>query len=161
MVIYNGDFFDWLFVEVWVVVYGLSMQQEIGFQKDSQGEYKVFQCIYMDCFRWVKRDSYFFVGSYNFKVVVKVKLGYDFVELDLEDMCWMVMEQFQILVMYFVLDVVVIYYLYMKYVYLFIFVLCIIIFMEFDEVLWKGFGILCEVLLMVQVFYVNIIFFNK
>lgn len=28
------------------------MYQEIGFQKDSQGEYKAPQCIHMDCLRW-------------------------------------------------------------------------------------------------------------
>lgn len=28
------------------------MYEEIGFQKDSQGEYKAPQCIHMDCLRW-------------------------------------------------------------------------------------------------------------
>lgn len=28
------------------------MYQEIGFQKDSQGEYKASQCIHMDCLRY-------------------------------------------------------------------------------------------------------------
>lgn len=42
--------------------------------------------LYLDCFAWVKRDFYFFVGSYGLKVVIKVKLKYDLVEVDLEDM---------------------------------------------------------------------------
>lgn len=41
------------FVEARAATHGLSMYQEIGFQKDSQGEYKAPQCIHMDCLRYV------------------------------------------------------------------------------------------------------------
>ncbi|XP_027422941.1 DNA polymerase epsilon catalytic subunit A isoform X2 [Bos indicus x Bos taurus] len=161
MVTYNGDFFDWPFVEARAAVHGLSMYQEIGFQKDSQGEYKSPQCIHMDCLRWVKRDSYLPVGSHNLKAAAKAKLGYDPVELDPEDMCRMATEQPQTLATYSVSDAVATYYLYMKYVHPFIFALCTIIPMEPDEVLRKGSGTLCEALLMVQAFHANIIFPNK
>lgn len=40
------------FVEARAAAHGLSMYEEIGFQKDSQGEYKAPQCIHMDCLRW-------------------------------------------------------------------------------------------------------------
>uniref|UniRef100_A0A8C5NU58 DNA polymerase epsilon catalytic subunit n=1 Tax=Jaculus jaculus TaxID=51337 RepID=A0A8C5NU58_JACJA len=142
-------------------VHGLSMYQEIGFQKDSQGEYKAPQCIHMDCLRWVKRDSYLPVGSHNLKAAAKAKLGYDPVELDPEDMCRMATEQPQTLATYSVSDAVATYYLYMKYVHPFIFALCTIIPMEPDEVLRKGSGTLCEALLMVQAFHANIVFPNK
>ncbi|XP_006147397.3 DNA polymerase epsilon catalytic subunit A [Tupaia chinensis] len=161
MVTYNGDFFDWPFVEARAAVHGLSMHQEIGFQQDSQGEYKAPQCIHMDCLRWVKRDSYLPVGSHNLKAAAKAKLGYDPVELDPEDMCRMATEQPQTLATYSVSDAVATYYLYMKYVHPFIFALCTIIPMEPDEVLRKGSGTLCEALLMVQAFHANIIFPNK
>nr|XP_020761351.1 DNA polymerase epsilon catalytic subunit A isoform X4 [Odocoileus virginianus texanus] len=161
MVTYNGDFFDWPFVEARAAVHGLSMYQEIGFQKDSQGEYKSPQCIHMDCLRWVKRDSYLPVGSHNLKAAAKAKLGYDPVELDPEDMCRMATEQPQTLATYSVSDAVATYYLYMKYVHPFIFALCTIIPMEPDEVLRKGSGTLCEALLMVQAFHANIVFPNK
>ncbi|XP_005403009.1 PREDICTED: DNA polymerase epsilon catalytic subunit A isoform X4 [Chinchilla lanigera] len=161
MVTYNGDFFDWPFVEARAAVHGLSMYQEIGFQKDSQGEYKAPHCIHMDCLRWVKRDSYLPVGSHNLKAAAKAKLGYDPVELDPEDMCRMATEQPQTLATYSVSDAVATYYLYMKYVHPFIFALCTIIPMEPDEVLRKGSGTLCEALLMVQAFHANIIFPNK
>ncbi|MEJ1281892.1 polymerase (DNA directed) epsilon [Cricetulus griseus] len=161
MVTYNGDFFDWPFVEARAATHGLSMYQEIGFQKDSQGEYKAPQCIHMDCLRWVKRDSYLPVGSHNLKAAAKAKLGYDPVELDPEDMCRMATEQPQTLATYSVSDAVATYYLYMKYVHPFIFALCTIIPMEPDEVLRKGSGTLCEALLMVQAFHANIIFPNK
>ncbi|OWK14641.1 POLE [Cervus elaphus hippelaphus] len=144
MVTYNGDFFDWPFVEARAAVHGLSMYQEIGFQKDSQGEYKSPQCIHMDCLRWVKRDSYLPVGSHNLKAAAKAKLGYD-----------------PTLATYSVSDAVATYYLYMKYVHPFIFALCTIIPMEPDEVLRKGSGTLCEALLMVQAFHANIVFPNK
>ncbi|XP_019487455.1 PREDICTED: DNA polymerase epsilon catalytic subunit A [Hipposideros armiger] len=161
MVTYNGDFFDWPFVETRAAAHGLNMYEEIGFQKDSQGEYKAPQCIHMDCLRWVKRDSYLPVGSHNLKAAAKAKLGYDPVELDPEDMCRMATEQPQTLATYSVSDAVATYYLYMKYVHPFIFALCTIIPMEPDEVLRKGSGTLCEALLMVQAFHANIIFPNK
>jgi DNA polymerase epsilon subunit 1 len=40
----------------------------------------------MDCFRWVKRDSYLPVGSHGLKAVAKAKLGYNPDEIDPEDM---------------------------------------------------------------------------
>ncbi|KAJ8415285.1 hypothetical protein AAFF_G00422650 [Aldrovandia affinis] len=131
-VTYNGDFFDWPFVETRAAQHGLNMYREIGFQKDSQGEYKASQAIHMDCLRWVKRDSYLPVGK-----------------------------EPQTLATYSVSDAVATYYLYMKYVHPFIFALCTIIPMEPDEVLRKGSGTLCEALLMVQAFHANIIFPNK
>ncbi|XP_043925704.1 DNA polymerase epsilon catalytic subunit A [Protopterus annectens] len=160
-VTYNGDFFDWPFVEARAEVHGLNMYREIGFQKDSQGEYKSSQCIHMDCFRWVKRDSYLPVGSHNLKAAAKAKLGYDPVELDPEEMCRMATEEPQVLATYSVSDAVATYYMYMKYVHPFIFALCTIIPMEPDEVLRKGSGTLCEALLMVQAYHANIIFPNK
>ncbi|XP_031425753.1 DNA polymerase epsilon catalytic subunit A-like [Clupea harengus] len=160
-VTYNGDFFDWPFVETRAAHHGLNMYREIGFQKDNQGEYKSSQAIHMDCLRWVKRDSYLPVGSHNLKAAAKAKLSYDPVELDPEEMCRMATEQPQTLATYSVSDAVATYYLYMKYVHPFIFALCTIIPMEPDEVLRKGSGTLCEALLMVQAFHANIIFPNK
>uniref|UniRef100_A0A8B9R8J5 DNA polymerase epsilon catalytic subunit n=1 Tax=Astyanax mexicanus TaxID=7994 RepID=A0A8B9R8J5_ASTMX len=160
-VTYNGDFFDWPFVETRAAIHGLSMHQEIGFQKDNQGEYKASQAIHMDCLRWVKRDSYLPVGSHNLKAAAKAKLSYDPVELDPEEMCRMATEEPQTLATYSVSDAVATYYLYMKYVHPFIFALCTIIPMEPDEVLRKGSGTLCEALLMVQAFHANIVFPNK
>ncbi|XP_053510024.1 DNA polymerase epsilon catalytic subunit A [Ictalurus furcatus] len=160
-VTYNGDFFDWPFIEVRASHHNLNMYQEIGFQKDSQGEYKASQSIHMDCLRWVKRDSYLPVGSHNLKAAAKAKLSYDPVELDPEEMCRMATEEPQTLATYSVSDAVATYYLYMKYVHPFIFALCTIIPMEPDEVLRKGSGTLCEALLMVQAFHANIVFPNK
>jgi len=39
------------FVETRAAQHGLNMHQEIGFQKDNQGEYKASQAIHMDCLR--------------------------------------------------------------------------------------------------------------
>lgn len=160
-VTYNGDFFDWPFIETRAAQHGLNMHREIGFQKDNQGEYKASQAVHMDCFRWVKRDSYLPVGSHNLKAAAKAKLSYDPVELDPEEMCRMATEEPQTLATYSVSDAVATYYLYMKYVHPFIFALCTIIPMEPDEVLRKGSGTLCEALLMVQAFHCNIVFPNK
>lgn len=161
IVTYNGDFFDWSFVEARSAVHGLNMAKMIGWERDKEGVYSCRSTIHMDCFNWVKRDSYLPVGSQNLKAVAKAKLRYDPVELDPEEMCRMAAEQPQVMANYSVSDAVATYYLYMKYVHPFIFALCTIIPMEPDEVLRKGSGTLCETLLMVQAFQANIIFPNK
>jgi DNA polymerase epsilon subunit 1 len=161
IVTYNGDVFDWPFLDARAEFHHINMLREIGFAADSQNEFKCRSCIHMDAFRWVKRDSYLPVGSQNLKATTKAKLRYDPVELDPEDMCRLACEQPQVLANYSVSDAVATYYLYMKYVHPFIFALCTIIPMEPDEVLRKGSGTLCEALLMVQAYHGNIIFPNK
>jgi DNA polymerase epsilon subunit 1 len=104
----------------------------------------------MDAYRWVKRDSYLPQGSQGLKAVTTAKLGYNPMELDPEDMTRFASEQPQVLAQYSVSDAVATYYLYMKYVHPFIFSLCNIIPLTPDEVLRKGSGTLCEILLMVS-----------
>ncbi len=143
-VTYNGDFFDWPFVEARAAVHGLDMAREIGFAKNREGVYCSRPAAHMDAFCWVKRDSYLPVGSQNLKAAAKAKLRYDPVELDPEDMCRMAAEQPQDLANYSVSDAVATYYLYMKYVHPFCYALCTIIPMEPDEVLsqtWFGFNL--------------------
>jgi DNA polymerase epsilon subunit 1 len=62
---------------------------------------------------------------------------------------------------YSVSDAVATYYLYMTYIHPFIFSLSTIIPMTPDEVLRKGSGTLCEMLLMVQAYKANIAAPNK
>ncbi|KAG0052419.1 DNA polymerase epsilon catalytic subunit [Gryganskiella cystojenkinii] len=160
-VTYNGDFFDWPFVEARSKVHGIDMFQEIGVKKDDEDEYKSNDAVHMDAFRWVKRDSYLPMGSQGLKSVTKAKLGYNPMEIDPEDMTRFASERPQTLAQYSVSDAVATYYLYMKYVHPFIFSLCNIIPMNPDEVLRKGSGTLCETLLMVEAFRGNIIMPNK
>lgn len=160
-VTYNGDFFDWPFVEGRAKVHGIDMYQEIGVYKDDEDEYKCKHATHMDAFRWVKRDSYLPQGSQGLKAVTTAKLGYNPMELDPEDMTRFASEQPQTLAQYSVSDAVATYYLYMKYVHPFIFSLCNIIPLVPDEVLRKGTGTLCELLLMVEAFRVNVIMPNK
>ncbi|KAG9322756.1 hypothetical protein KVV02_007016 [Mortierella alpina] len=160
-VTYNGDFFDWPFVEARAKIHGIDMFHEIGVKKDDEDEYKSNTAVHMDAFRWVKRDSYLPMGSQGLKAVTKEKLGYNPMELDPEDMTRYASERPQTLAQYSVSDAVATYYLYMKYVHPFIFSLCNIIPMNPDEVLRKGSGTLCETLLMVEAFQGNIIMPNK
>ena len=46
-------------------------------------------------YRWVKRDSYLPVGSQSLKAAAKAKLRYDPVELDPEELCRLVFQQYQ------------------------------------------------------------------
>ena len=87
--------------------------------------------------------------------MTKAKLGYDPVEVPPEDMMRMAQEEPQGMASYSVSDAVSTYYLYMTYIHPFIFSLASIIPMPPDEVLRKGSGTLCEMLLMVQAFQVR------
>lgn len=158
---FNGDFFDWPFVEARSRFHDVDMFEEIGFAKDNEGEYKSKYCIHMDCFRWVKRDSYLPQGSQGLKAVTTAKLGYNPAELDPELMTPYAYERPQYLSEYSVSDAVATYYLYYKYVHPFVFSLCTIIPLNPDEVLRKGTGTLCEMLLMVQAYKHDIVLPNK
>lgn len=167
VVTYNGDFFDWPFLETRCAVYGLDMRYELGVEQvgggDSgiDGEYRGRCSVHMDAFSWVKRDSYLPQGSQGLKAVTKYKLGYDPVEVDPEDMVPLARDRPVHMASYSVSDAVATYYLYMKYVHMFIFSLCTIIPMGPEDVLRKGSGTLCEVLLMVQACEKDIICPNK
>lgn len=47
---YNGDFFDWKFVEARATFHGLDMAKDIGFSASKDGIYSCRPCIHMDCF---------------------------------------------------------------------------------------------------------------
>ncbi|KAI5855289.1 DNA polymerase epsilon catalytic subunit A [Tricharina praecox] len=161
IVTYNGDFFDWPFIEARASFLGIDMYQEIGFRKDTEDLYKSNYCVHMDAFSWVRRDSYLPQGSQGLKAVCVAKLGYDPDELDPELMTRYAAEKPQTLAEYSVSDAVATYYLYMKYVHPFIFSLCTIIPLNPDDVLRKGTGTLCEMLLMVQAYQKGIVLPNK
>ncbi|CAH8671442.1 unnamed protein product [Schistosoma rodhaini] len=171
LVTYNGDHFDWPFIEVRAASYGLSMSEEIGFSRQkgtvgpgrdgSSGEYLSRPAVHIDCLCWVKRDSYLPVGARGLKAVAKAKLRYDPIEVDPELMCRMAHESPRELANYSVSDAVATYYLYMKYVHPFVFALCTILPLNPDDVLRKGSGTLCEALLMVQAYAANVIFPHK
>ena len=161
MVTYNGDFFDWPFVETRASVHGIDMYQEIGFRKNSEDIYQSNYCAHMDAFSWVNRDSYLPQGSRGLKAVTVAKLGYDPDELDPELMTPYASERPQTLAEYSVSDAVATYYLYMKYVHPFIFSLCNIVPLGPDDTLRKGTGTLCEMLLMVQAYKHQIVLPNK
>ncbi len=158
---YNGDFFDWPFVDARASVNGIDMYQEIGWRKGAEDQYCCDYSAHMDCFHWVNRDSYLPQGSRGLKAVTTAKLGYDPDELDPELMLRYASERPQVLSEYSVSDAVATYYLYMKYVHPFIFSLCTIIPLGPDAVLRKGTGTLCEMLLMVQAYQKEIVLPNK
>ncbi|KAI5921949.1 DNA polymerase family B [Camillea tinctor] len=158
---YNGDFFDWPFVETRAGINGIDMYREIGWRKDNEDIYKCTYGVHMDCFAWVNRDSYLPQGSRGLKAVTVAKLGYDPDELDPELMTPYASERPQTLAEYSVSDAVATYYLYMKYIHPFIFSLCTILPLGGDDVLRKGTGTLCEMLLMVQAYQKEIILPNK
>uniref|UniRef100_A0A9I9CFW7 DNA polymerase epsilon catalytic subunit n=1 Tax=Cucumis melo TaxID=3656 RepID=A0A9I9CFW7_CUCME len=181
-VTYNGDYFDWPFLESRAAYHGLKMSCEVGFQCDKNlGECRSKFACHLDCIAWVKRDSYLPQGSHGLKVILindamsyelgnitfperavtKVKLGYNPLEVNPEDMVRFAKEKPQMMASYSVSDAVATYYLYMTYVYPFIFSLATIIPMSPDEVLRKGSGTLCEMLLMVQAFKANVVCPNK
>lgn len=171
VVTYNGDFFDWPFLERRAAEYGLDLRREIGFYNagatagggggDGSSEYRGRTAVHLDAFCWVKRDSYLPQGSQGLKAVTKYKLGYDPVEVDPEDMVRYARDRPAHMASYSVSDAVATYYLYDKYVHMFIFSLATIIPMGPEDVLRKGSGTLCEALLMVEACTKSIICPNK
>ncbi|KAG2382234.1 hypothetical protein C9374_005436 [Naegleria lovaniensis] len=168
-VTYNGDYFDWPFIEERAKVYSLNLREHVGYYRlsgdskrlGSDTEYGSSFGVHIDCLYWVIRDSYLPHGSHGLKAVTRAKLKYDPIEVDPEEMLPLASSEPQKLASYSVSDAVSTYYLYMKYINPFIFSLCNIIPMPPDEVLRKGSGTLCETLLMVQAFKGNIIFPNR
>jgi DNA polymerase epsilon subunit 1 len=160
VVTYNGDFFDWPFVEARAAVHGIDLFEEVGVEKKGE-EYSGRCSVHLDAFHWVQRDSYLPQGAQGLKAVTKYKLGYDPVEVDPEDMVRFAQERPVHMASYSVSDAVATYYLHEKYVHLFIFSLCTIIPMGPEDVLRKGSGTLCETLLMVQACEKDIICPNK
>ncbi|CAN7982572.1 unnamed protein product [Ixodes hexagonus] len=65
---YNGDNFDW---QARAAVHGLDMSKEVGYSRSREGYYLSRPSAHMDCFHWVRRDSYLPVGSQNLKAVAK------------------------------------------------------------------------------------------
>ena len=168
VVTFNGDFFDWPFLQKRAESYKIDLWREIGIGSvgggggsDQQGEFRGKCCVHMDAFSWVQRDSYLPQGSQGLKAVTKYKLGYDPVEVDPEDMLPMAQERPVHMATYSVSDAVATYYLYEKYVHLFIFSLCTLIPFGPEDVLRKGSGTLCEILLMVQANDLDILCPNK
>ena len=160
-VTYNGDFFDFPFVDKRMQKYGMDMEDEIGLQKQQSEEYGSRFACHLDAFHWVNRDSYLPQGSRGLKSVTKHKLGYDPVEISPEDMLPKARQAPQEMASYSVSDAVATYYLYMQYVHPFIFSLCNIIPMTPGDVLRKGSGTLCETLLQVEAYRGQIICPNK
>jgi len=81
---FNGDYFDWPFIQDRAETYQLKMEEEIGIYNSTNGEIHGRFAAHLDCFYWVKRDAYLPQGSHGLKAVTKAKLGYDPVELDPE-----------------------------------------------------------------------------
>lgn len=72
VVTYNGDFFDFPFVDRRAQIYGLNMKSEIGVELDRMGESFLGRTMsHMDAFSWVRRDSYLPQGSQGLKNVTK------------------------------------------------------------------------------------------
>eukprot|EP00900_Chrysochromulina_parva_P027266 jgi/Chrpa1/9173/Chrysochromulina_OHIO_Genome00022984-RA len=164
VVTYNGDSFDWPYINTRCELLGIDLKRETGFAPSTSdsGQYFLSSATtHIDCIHWVRRDSYLPAGSHGLKAVCRAKLGYDPLEIDPEDMTRFAVEQPQLMSSYSVSDAVATYYLYMKYVHGFIFSLSTVIPMTPDEVLRRGSGTLCESLLMVEAYRANVICPNK
>ena len=79
MATFSIDIIDFPFLGARAKVNGIDMYQETGFAKDPEDSNDV---AHMDCFRWVKRDSYSPQGSQGLKAVTTAKLVYNPIESD-------------------------------------------------------------------------------
>ncbi|ELA42787.1 uncharacterized protein VICG_00102 [Vittaforma corneae ATCC 50505] len=146
---YNGSFFDWPFICKRLSKYNMNLFNSIQFKEVNE----YFDCpfiIHLDCYKWVKRDSYLPMNNQGLKDVARIKLGYFPDEIDPEDMFRLASEDPQRLASYSVSDAVATYYLYLKYVHSHIFSVCSLIPLPPVQVLCKGAGTLCESLLLAE-----------
>ncbi|KAI5148676.1 DNA polymerase epsilon subunit 1 [Enteropsectra breve] len=143
---YNGAFFDWPFVNKRALNYGISLEHSIGYTEKNDYFDSPF-ILHMDCYKWVKRDSYLPMGNQGLKEVSRIKLGYFPDEIDPEDMVMHAQTNPQLLASYSVSDALATYYLYIKFVHSHIFSICSIIPLPTIQILCKGSGTLCEALL--------------
>ena len=160
MTTYNGDRFDWPFLEKRFEKNGIDMSREIGIFEEN-GEYYGRYMVHLDCFYWVERDSYLPQGSHGLKAVTRAKLHYNPVEVDPEEMLRLSRQKPQAMAEYAISDAVATYYLYMKHINDFISALCTIVPLGPDDILRRGSGTLCENLLMAEAYRRNIIMPNK
>lgn len=146
---YNGSFFDWPFICKRLSKYNMDLFGSIQFKEVNE----YFDCpfiIHLDCYKWVKRDSYLPMNNQGLKDVARIKLEYFPDEIDPEDMVRLAAEDPQRLASYSVSDAVATYYLYLKYVHSHIFSVCSLIPLPPVQVLCKGAGTLCESLLLAE-----------
>ncbi|CAG8525808.1 6532_t:CDS:10 [Diversispora eburnea] len=135
---FNGDAFDWPFIEKRSELYGLNMQKAIGFTKTKgfeKDEYISKISINIDCLFWVKRDSHLPPNSQSLKSVVESKLGYSPDDLDPEILTECAKINPQTLAHYSMSETAATYYLYIQHIHPFIFSLCSIIPMNPEEIL--------------------------
>lgn len=143
---FNGAFFDFPFVEKRLARYGVSLEETTGFY--CRDEYYVSPfTVHLDCYKWVKRDSYLPVGSQGLKSVTRIKLGYFPDEVDPEDMMDLATTEPGRMASYSASDAVATYFLYTKYVQPHVFSVCSLVPLPPTSVLCQGSGTLCEALL--------------
>lgn len=153
---YNGGQFDWPFVDARMRRYSLSLWQTMRFA--ASNEY--YDCpfmVHLDCYKWVKRDSYLPMNNQGLKEVTRIKLGYFPDEIDPEDMVRLAADDPQKLASYSVSDALSTYFLYMKYVHPHIFSMCTLIPLPPVQTLCKGSGTLCEALLLSEAIHYNLL----
>lgn len=78
IVTYNGDFFDWPYVDKRCKIYGISLLKQLGIcggEVDGVDEYRGRCIVHLDAFAWVQRDSYLPQGTQGLKAVTRAKLG--------------------------------------------------------------------------------------
>lgn len=158
---FNGDKFDWPFIQTRCESVGLSLLEKTGVSGNENEEFYGRFVVHLDCYYWVQRDAYLPQGSHGLKAVTKAKLSYEPIELEPELMVPYARQRPQELAEYSVSDAIATYYIYKKHIHDFIFALSTIIPMGVDEVLRKGSGTLCEALLMAEAYKRTVIFPNK
>ncbi|ORD95086.1 DNA polymerase [Enterospora canceri] len=146
---FNGAFFDYEFIEKRLCKLDLSLEVLTGIRKVGD-YYNAAHMVHLDCYLWVKRDSYLPASSQGLKAATRAKLKYEPDEIDPEEMVRCAMEEPQKMASYSVSDAVATYFLYMKFVHSHIFSLCSLIPLPPDKVLTRGSGMLCEALLISQ-----------
>ncbi|KAH9411444.1 DNA polymerase family B exonuclease [Ordospora pajunii] len=160
MTTFNGSGFDFPFVEKRMQRYGICLKETMGFVC-RDGYYTSPFIVHLDCYKWVKRDSYLPAGSQGLKAVTKAKLGYFPEEVDPEEMMDLAIADPDRMASYSVSDAVATYFLYVKYVQPHVFSLCSLIPLSPMSAICQGSGTLCEALLISEAVEYGVIIPDK
>ena len=72
LVTFNGDFFDFPFVEKRGEILGVNMEEKTGLKKQFNDDFYLGKhMLHLDAFNWVQRDSYLPQGARGLKAVTR------------------------------------------------------------------------------------------
>lgn len=148
IVTYNGDGFDWDYINNRARINGIKMEKLTGFTNDNDKNHYICRCVFnADCLFWAQRHYDKDKGGRGLKDVTRKVLGYEPEEVDPEEMVQLAFKDPITMAMYASSDAVATHFLYKDHIHELIFSLCEIVPTTPHYVLRQTLVNLCELYL--------------